>query len=785
MRTKFLKLLTFICVSILLCAALTICVCADSDTQISSGQQYIVSDVVKSSLTAYGNISNYNGIKLKTDLSPEDIIEFTVTDHGGITKDGYGNLVFSNYANISISLKTEDSSMEIPEMGAYIISERDYSYDGKYVGRPKKQELKTKIGYGAIITSCEASSGSREIFEEMFFRRYDDRVDELRITKDGDYHIVILMTVKENGIRKKIAIEYIVPIRTKLYITDEYGEYHVKDAGAYFEAVRLDTLGRPNAKILVDGVTVEDGYILDKKGKHVIDVYGNGFLCERVNFEIFSPEDEHAYIYLSNSRKQLDAISYECENHFKVTWSTSYNSATMTYWKNNDPNTAYYYTKGEEITTPGTYIFTLNIPELMNEKKSFLVCLVENDEPILNYNTLHKNRFNNFKTKWYEIYDDVNEFYYCFGMDEYINAYDAAITIEKSKVTDFGYYFQYNDTKYTDKVSLTKAMNEKALANIKEVYYDPDAEKIEKYFSDRAFDGTVYLNPDFQFVRTSPAETDSVTLISSDGTHTAVSFFTPISAYKLKAGVYTVIEKDRYGNQTSYTCNVDTTVPTATLNINGSTSNSEVYDKMTYTARFFQFAKITDSLDPFAVIAVNHVYNGKESNSYYYLNEYDDAIFSDPGIYNIRIYDRNNNTVKFIVNIPNNKQYTISQSKNETVFSLAGSNISISSVLVNGVAVNDYSGMTSFKILPGEEDAVYTIFTVNNSSGERDCARFIVEQLPKEGNMDNTSNDPQANANSKDGVLSLDATVLIISLTVIVAITVCVVITIKIWRRRI
>ena len=781
MRRKYFKYLILICALTLIVSSLFLPTAAEDNGETVEKNQYSASDVVKPTLKAYSSLSNYSGLQINTDLVPEDIFDIQITDHGGITTDGQGRLVFSNYATVSISLKTEDMSMNIPGTDAKIVSERSYSYGGSHVGREKKQELDTKIGYGVILTSLANSYGEREISEEIYITNYNDSLDGLRVTKDGDYHIVILMTVKEGIFKKKIAVEYVIPIRTKLYVTDESGEFHVKDEGAYYDPVRLDALERPDIRITVNNQPVPDGYVIKDKGKYNIKVYVNGFLCENFNFEIFSKEDEHAFIYLANARKRLDAVSYECENYFSVRWSSN-RETNMTYWKDNDPDTTYTYTSGERITEVGTYVFTLHIPSLAGEEKTFLVNLVDNDDPAVNYNTLYANRFNNFKTKWYEVYDESAELYYCFAMNEYVNAYDAAMTLERAGVVDYGHYYTYKDVKYTDKTLLTEAINENALANIKEVYYDPAAEKIEKYFSDRNFDGTVYLNPDFQFVRTSVAETNKVTLIAPNGESINVAFFTPISTYDLDAGVYTVIEEDKYGNKSEYSCIVDTTSPTLTLKLNGE--KTEAYDKMTYTGRYFELCEIIDEFDPYAVTAVEYKNGEKSEITYFYRNECEGTVFFEPGMYYVRIYDRNNNVTKLTFNIVEERQYELSILDGAARLKLKGDNVKATAILANGTLLSDEIDKREWSFEEVTAYVEYLVTTVDTLTGETDYLRFVTEPKETESDLPIKPEDPTTPTLNNDGnKLSYDIAIIIIVATAVVALAACIPVMIKIWRR--
>ena len=128
----------------------------------------------------------------------------------------------------------------------------------------------------------------------------------------------------------------------------------------------------------------------------------------------------------------------------------------------------------------------------------YWVNVVEGDAPSYNYGVLSAKRFNNFKTKWYEVYDRINDKFMCFDMDEYQRAYNAAMTVENCTVDDATGGFFYNEQWYEDRIELTTAMNDFVFSqNLKTVYFDPDDFSDEddslRTFSSAAFDGTIYL----------------------------------------------------------------------------------------------------------------------------------------------------------------------------------------------------------------------------------------------------------------------------------------------------
>ena len=88
--------------------------------------------------------------------------------------------------------------------------------------------------------------------------------------------------------------------------------------------------------------------------------------------------------------------------------------------------------------------------------------LIPNISPNHNYEILSGNRYNNFITKWYEVYNEKTDEYYCFHMAEYNKAYDLAMTLEKEKVSYYGNKYLYEDEFYYSSVDMADALNEAA-----------------------------------------------------------------------------------------------------------------------------------------------------------------------------------------------------------------------------------------------------------------------------------------------------------------------------------
>ena len=742
-------------------------------------QKVTTKDVIQSRIVAHHNRRYYNGEDVGTKLKPEDLVEISIDSHGGIMEDEHGTLCFGNYANVSLKLKANED-MRIPGKNTEILYDNSSLIAGRYIGMGTNQKLKALIGYGVILQSKHSANGNSRFFEEVYLRNNDDKLNAVRITEDADYKFTILLFILEGTVKKEVEIEFIIPIRTNIFVTDEFGDYHVKDAGAYYKAIKLDALNRPGVSIFVDGQQVPDGTVLFKYKKYKIEVYANGYKCETFEFILFNAISDSAHVYLANSRKQIDSISYECEGYFKVDWYCEYN-CSMKYWKNGDPKTEYSYTKDTKIDEPGVYVFTLTIPALNNTNMTFLVSLVKNDEPVVNYNTLYTNRFNNFKTKWYEVYDDVSNHYYCFSMNEYNYAYESAMSVEYKKVDDYGHYFVYKEKQYTNKTLLSNDMAKAAEQNLKVVYYDPTSEQVEKYFSDLNFDGTVYLNHDFEFVRTIPSESNEVTMISENGESIKIDFFTPLSSYNLNEGKYKIIEKDLYGNTTEYEGIIDKSSPEINLKLNDVSIN--VKDKEMYSCRYFTLIDLFDKYDDYAVISVEYENNGNITKNYYYQEEANNEIFSLVGKYSISLYDRNNNIINFMVEIPENKQYYLKKDNGNIMINLINENIIVTSIQVNGEFI-EFNEQNSYTFAQDSVDKEYIIYTKNQSTGEVDVASFTIFGLQNEDSSIIEIPNEQLNYVSGEGALSFNTALTIIICTFVVAILVCIFIVNKIWRVR-
>jgi len=310
------------------------------------------------------------------------------------------------------------------------------------------------------------------------------------------------------------------------------------------------------------------------------------------------------------------------------------------------------YTAGTVLDRAGVYFITVNVEPF---PVKYAVYLIEGDSPAQNREALTGERFNNFKTKWYQVYDRVNGRYLCFDVSEYGSAYEAAMTVENSTVNASLGTLYYGGRAYPNRIELTVAMHDAAVANILEVYYDPDdyteGKESERVFSPNAFDGTSYLNEDFCFVTSHPSETERITLADAAGVvYDGAEFFLPVRdwATPLPHGELTVTETDCYGNETTYRVLHDARAPEITLLApNGETIKAE-NGKSYSVGGSFAVSAFSDDLDDYAVLRVTRP---DGTAAYFYMQEYVGTVFDQKGVYTLCGYDRNGNGATLSVTV--------------------------------------------------------------------------------------------------------------------------------------
>ncbi len=652
----------------------------------------ISKDLITQELVTYKGSSQYNGTTVASHISADDFAELEIADNGGTHTDGEGASVFSNYVIFKINLKFDSSSKRIGDTGVKVVKDscdwNDMDKANNYKYGDPSTDTEQYIAYGAISVVRINGDGNATKYIPMFSKG-NTAISEQIFNVDGDYTIyVFFQTQKGNEIQKHV-LSWAFKIRTKIYLLDEETGYAIKDSGISNKNVVIDyanrdetlsqdeTLLENQRKVQVDcvqdgyrQVDIADGLVLKAEPgvsrKYVFDVKANGFWAEHFEFVLDTANLQEQLLF-GNLRKQTAPFQYEAEEYFYMVWTENPNNPIVVEVEFTDINAEIEgpffdekgeplkdipietidYKPGDRLDRVGSYYIHAYSGTYETE---YWIDVVDGDNPSYNYSVLSAKRFNNFKTKWYQVYDRINGRYLCFDMDEWRRAYDAAMTIENSTVDKATGRPYYNGKYYSDSVEVTAAMNEYVFSqNLKTIYYDPndfsDSDESLRTFSSAAFDGTIYLNDEFQFVKQHGAEVESVVAIGADGRKIPIKFFIPISKQAIPHGEYTIVETDRYGNETRYTVYRDKKAPTVTVNINGEPVIANGGQKLS-ADKMFAFVNLEDDYDEYAVLKV--VMPNSETR-YYYQSEYKGVSFVEKGEYKVSAYDRNNNTVEFTV----------------------------------------------------------------------------------------------------------------------------------------
>ena len=641
-------------------------------------------DLITQEFVTYRDNSKYTGETIGSHIGADDFADLEITDNGGTHTDGEGNTVFSNYVIFKIDLLFNTQTKEIGDTGVKVSkdscdwNDMDNANNYKY-GNPET-DTEQYIAYGAVSAIRVNGDGSTTKYTPMFSKGNTSIAEQI-YNIDGDYTIyVFFQTKKGNDVQKHI-LSWSFKIRTEIFLTDEETGYAIKNSGISSKNVVVDyanrdeTLSQISQKVQVECilngyryVDIADGTVLEARNgtsdKYQFTVKANGFISETFEFTIDTDNLQEELLF-ANLRKQTGEISYEAEEYFYITWTENPNNPIHVNIEYYDVNAPIEYDENGEQVLSKQLIENYQAGDMLDKVGPYYICaesatykfecwveVVAADNPSYNYEVLSANRFNNFKTKWYQVYDRINDRYLCFDMTEYQRAYNAAMAIENSTVDRTSGSMYYNGVYYRDNIDATAAMNEYVFSqNLKTVYYDPndfsnDDESI-RTFSSAAFDGTIYLNDEFQFVQQNGAEVETVVATGEDGTEYPIKFFTPISEQDIPHGQYIITETDKYGHQTSYTVYRDKNAPKVT--VNADNEQVIVSDGQEIIAEdSFAISNLSDDLDDFAVLKVIAPNGGAQ---YFYQEEYRGIAFVQNGEYSIFAYDRNNNVIEFCVTV--------------------------------------------------------------------------------------------------------------------------------------
>ena len=643
------------CLSLALAfACMPLCAAAPARTEATA-----VGSLIAEYHYTYADGGSYAGTPITPQLEVGNFADLSVREDGGSHRDGKGNATFSNYVIFDVNLNFDPYSKRIAGTDAFVSRDTCDWNDTHFATAGDTEQY---IAYGAISATRRNGDGSVFHYEPIFSKGHTS-VKNLVFNEDGDYTVRVLFESVKGKTYQNHVIEWRFSIRSYVYLVDDETGYPIKESGRSDRVARIDLAKRSGVEVACVFVDTDgressflaaDGYRLEQNGTYRFTVRANGFLSENFSFLVDSsnPCDR---ILFANLRREISPYTYEAESYFSFTWTERVgNPITVTYdyydGQSDTPVTAQY-TAGTVLDRAGFYFITVDVEPF---DVQYAVYLIEGDAPAQNKDALSGERFNNFKTKWYQVYDRINCRYLCFDVSEYDLAYEAAMTVENSTVNASLGTLYYGDRAYPNRIELTEAMHAAAVANIATVYYDPsdyanDGES-ERVFSPRAFDGTSYLNEDFCFVTSHPSETEQISVKDAAGKEYAVEFFLPVRdlATALPHGALTVSETDCYGNETTYRVLHDTRAPKITLAApDGSTLDGENGKSYSFDGSF-GVSSFADDLDDYAVLRITRP---DGTAAYFYMQEYLGIVFDQTGTYTLCGYDRNGNETAFTLTV--------------------------------------------------------------------------------------------------------------------------------------
>lgn len=622
---------------------------------------FVERGLIQCKAASYKDKSNYKGSKITNPhLDVKSFATLDILDFGGTHTDGDGNLVFSNYFAFSIFLNFDKSSKRIAGTSVKVSEDscdwNDMNKANDYKYGDKENATEKQISYGAIVVT--RTDGNGNVFKYApVFSTGNTAFENQVFNVDGDYTVYIFFETVKDGKYQNHILSWSFKIRTSIYLRDKTSDLHIKNSGLSGNDIIVDTAGRQDVSVEIykDGKFYmnHDGSLLTESGRYRFIVKSNGFVSEVFYFTIDKEDIDHK-IFFSNLRRQIGTFTYEAEGYFSFEWNETglnpiqYAEYSLCTWDENLFSEPIPYTSKTVLDQEGLYKICAYDGK---QWVTYYVNLVEMDKPSNNYEKLSAKRFNTFKTKWWQVYDESSGRYMCFDYDtEYNRAYNAAMTVANNSVIEStGRYF-FKGEWYNDRIDLTAAMNEFVFAhNLSVFYYDPadysDNLESERTFSSAAFDNSIYLNDEFQFISSHPSEVAKVVAADLNGVEYEIEFAKPISEQTnvLGDGEYTITETDKYGNETTYKAFRDKSAPVVTmLSADGEfvANNGEEY-----SVSYFSVASLADAYDPYAVLKIV----SETDTQYYYKTEYQGLVLETEGEYHVSAYDRNGNMVEFTV----------------------------------------------------------------------------------------------------------------------------------------
>ena len=753
------------CMTLLIPILGSVAVTAHAADRQSIGQNIIVENLTLQTFTN----NNFTGSTVNKGDIYKDAI-YLIAEYPGarVTKDGYvvyaDSMTLSFCATTSEDEKIEGSNRRINYSTATQVSK-------SFLGEPGMLDLGKQVGNGFVYITRDTAAGGKEPLAPLYdiFKSSGMKRTNLPFLMEGDYNVTIFFETYEwggfLGLSKKDFLSHQLSYKFKIRRSDskialidneiKNGKinYIQKNTITNSEDITIDY--NKNAYITASYVytdkngvksaptTIASGGKITKSGTYEFTIQNDTFITELFSVKI----DADAVVgVFSNLRKITSMSEAEAEMWVSLTWDDNYHKPAFVYCTvsfNGGPEVNY--VKNSTLQVAGVYRFTLskysNVGALMFTTK-YTITVVPSDDPTLNQDILmNPYRFNNFISKWYQVYDFKNNRIICLANEE--EAYEAAMTLEFYRVTtktltnasmfkDFDklapgeivaegkYYTYYNEFEkkeliYFSNTALTKAMNKNAKNNSNLAYYDMLSPPIQMEFDKSLFTKDHYINKDFVFASPHPAIIESMTFYfgdSEEGTTVYYEFDTyngvgyiEASKYFTEHGTYNITERDNLGNWVSYTVICDLKAPDVFISLDDGESFKAV-DGQTYNVSKACFNSFFDDLDNQAVIKIG--------DKYFTQDKLDNFTLTKAGIYEVYAYDRSGNIIHFYVVIDGEMDCEVEGDTDgsEEIRVYVNPFITDYEIKVNGTNV------TKTLIYDAETDSYYLLFESGNKDAE-------------------------------------------------------------------
>lgn len=335
-----------------------------------------------------------------------------------------------------------------------------------------------------------------------------------------------------------------------------------------------------------------------------------------------------------------------------------------------------------DTNLPGTY-YTYNFAFIVSEQSA---------KPSINIsNILTSSSIKDYSSKFIDvkyIMKSGKVAHICFNKDDYTMAYQFAFAVEKKYVTKLDDGYLYDGNKYTNNLSLVKAMNKNIDDKISYNFFTNanksifiDTSDLASYINveDLNYNKDVYLttaveqgkmslrqnilDANFRFVQAGTYESETITAKNlKNNKITKLSYNTKLGSMLKESGKYLITETNSYGESIQYNiiyCKEYTAQ--ITLDVDG---NEVVLSNNNYqiiNGKKVSIKTIINELDADGVLTIANL-NTKQISMF----DNDDASYIDleNDNYLLTFMDRSGNTYNLVINCNDNEIKSISEAIN-------------------------------------------------------------------------------------------------------------------------